>query len=58
MYIKNDARIKAAFKKLPVLVKGITLMQNGNRYRMCTKHGYLKGAYARNDLVTRKVHTA
>jgi hypothetical protein len=55
---KIDTSIKSSFKQMPVMITGIRLTWNGNRYRICTKYKYLKGTYDRNDLVPRKGHTA
>jgi len=40
------------------MVTGLKVTQNGNRYSVCTKHGYLKGTYNRNELAPKRVYTA
>ncbi len=40
------------------MIHGIKVARGGNRYRICSSEGHLRGTYDRNELAPRKGQTA
>jgi hypothetical protein len=53
-----DKSIKSVFRHLPVMIRTVIPRGSTYRYKICTKHGHLQGAFLRKELDHRKNYTA